>query len=238
MILAGVGIAVVCCCCISSALAYGNINIFSSSGGISTSDLAYAKGFGGAPDSSSSLLSQYGSSDCVLGPWGSWSPCSPKCGAGQMTRTRPIAQPPTGNGTCIFPTTETQTCTGTPACQVDQIAGQYLPCTDGSTITGASCIVAGTHPSEDECESLKNQAISASTTGQGGVIAGAASGGVGLAINAAIVAGNFDCSTFYYCPDGFRDTHVNQKCDKDAVPKCPEAYNWDNTAKRCQFINP
>lgn len=250
MILAGVGIAVVCCCCVSSALAYnrnGNINIFSSSGGISLDDMAYAKGFGAAPGSSSNLLSQYGSSDCVLGPWGSWSPCSPKCGDGHMTRTRPIAQPPTGNGTCVFPTTETQVCTGEPACQTDQIAGQYLPCPNGMTITGASCMGQGTPITDAQCEHLKQQAalgaVSFGATGtpvqaEGEIAAYVVGGPMAVGIGAAVAVADIDCDALYVCPAGSRDTKVNKMCDLDATPKCPEGYRWDNTAKRCQFINP
>jgi hypothetical protein len=53
--------------------------------------------------------------DCVMGEWGPWSPCSVSCGTGVQTRTRPILQPPTGGGLACGPTMEQQACVQ-PAC--------------------------------------------------------------------------------------------------------------------------
>ena len=244
----GLVLLLILLCCSSLAMSYsrnGNINIFGGgSGGLSAEELAYAQAHGGAfpPGSSSTggsglgILDAFGvKQKCKVGTWSEWSACDANCGTmARRTRTRQVVTPAKNGGSCLDALTESDLCTGLPACEVPAINGQYEACTDGSTLTGASCIVAGTHPPADECERLKNQAISSSTTGQGGVIAGAAGGPIGLAINAAIVADNFDCSTFYYCPTGFRDTHVSQKCDKEAIPKCPPGgYTWNGTRGMC-----
>jgi hypothetical protein len=249
LLLGGLVLLLILLCCSSIFLSYsrtGNINIFSSSKEFTPEELAYAQAHGGAmpPGSSMSetgssglgLLDAFGvKQKCKVGPWSEWGACDANCGTtARRTRTRQVVTPAKNGGPCTDPLTESDLCTGLPSCEVPAMNGQYEACTDGSTLTGASCIVAGTHPPADECERLKNQAISASTTGQEGVIAGVASAGMGLAINAAIVADNFDCTTFYYCPTGFRDTRVSQKCDKEATPKCPPGgYRWDWTRRMC-----
>jgi hypothetical protein len=246
LLLGGLVLLLILLCCSSLVMSYsrnGNINIFSSSKEFTAEELAYAQAHGGAmpPGSSAGsgglgLLDAFGlKQKCKVGPWSEWSACDANCGTqAHRTRTRQVVTPAKNGGSCMDPLTESDLCTSLPSCEVPAINGQYEPCTDGSTLTGASCIVAGTHPPADECERLKNQAISSSTTGQEGIIAGAAGGPVGLALNAAIVADNFDCATFYYCPTGFRDTRVSQKCDKDAVPKCPPGgYTWNATRGMC-----
>lgn len=233
----------ICLCCSSLVMSYsrvGNINIFSSgSSGLSPEELAYAQAHGGAlpPGSSSTDSSGFGLLDafgvkqkCKVGPWSDWSACDAKCGTtAHRTRTRQVVTPAKNGGSCTDPLTESDLCTGLPACEVPALNGQYEPCTDGASLTGASCIVAGTHPSADECERLKNQAVN-QTAGEGAIYGSA----LGAAIGAAVASSNFDCSTFYYCPTGFRDTQIDQKCDKDAVPKCPPGgYTWDWTRRMC-----
>jgi len=237
-------------CCSSLAMSYsrtGNINIFSSSKEFSAEELAYAQAHGGAmpPGSSSStgasglgLLDAFGvKQKCKVGPWSEWGACDANCGTtAHRTRTRQVVTPAKNGGSCMDPLTESDLCTSLPACEAPAINGQYEPCTDGASLSGASCIVAGTHPPADECERLKNQAVN-QAAGEGAMY-GAAGAGIGAAygaaIGAAVAASDFDCATFYYCPTGFRDTHVSQKCDKDAVPKCPPGgYKWDWTRRMC-----
>lgn len=38
--------------------------------------------------------------DCLLAPWGAWSPCSLACGGGLMSRVRRVHAPPMGAGSC------------------------------------------------------------------------------------------------------------------------------------------
>jgi hypothetical protein len=244
----------ICLCCSSLVMSYsrvGNINIFSSgSSGLSAEELAYAQAHGGAmpPGSSTGssglgLLDAFGvKQNCKVGSWSDWSACDANCGTtAHRTRTRQVVTPAKNGGSCMDPLTESDLCTGLPACEVPALNGQYEPCTDGASLTGASCIVTGTHPPADECERLKNQAVN-QAAGEGAMYgaAGTAIGSAyGAAIGAAVASSNFDCSTFYYCPTGFRDTHVEQKCDKDAVPKCPTGgYTWNKDRGMCIMQSP
>jgi hypothetical protein len=239
-------------CCSSLVMSYsrvGNINIFSSSKEFTPEELAYAQAHGGAmpPGSSSDagssglgLLDAFGvKQKCKVGPWSDWSACDANCGTtAHRTRTRQVVTPAKNGGSCTDPLTESDLCTSLPACEVPALNGQYEPCTDGASLTGASCIVTGTHPPADECERLKNQAVN-QAAGEGAMY-GAAGAGIGAAygaaIGAAVASSNFDCSTFYYCPTGFRDTHINQQCDKAAVPKCPTGgYTWNATRGMCMM---
>lgn len=269
-----VGLLVVCCCS-SVLLAYnrtGNINIFSSSSS-SESDAAFLKGFSFAPGAATEddsgglgLLDMFGvKQNCKVGEWGSWSPCSSKCGSqATHTRSRPKTVPEKNGGSCLMPLTETQTCTGLPACEVPPLTGQYEPCEYGSTLTAGSCIADGQPISDSDCEHIKQQAVlysvsfgtagaAASSSTNAQAAQGASTGalavsglGVGLGpaavlgmgIGAAVAAGEIDCDAMYLCPTGFRDTRVNKKCDKDAIPKCPPDYEWNNDRKLCTFKNP
>ena len=172
--------------------------------------------------------------NCKVGEWGSWSPCSAKCGSqATHTRERPKTVPEKNGGSCLMPLTETQTCTGLPACEVPPLTGQYEPCQyERSTLDAGMCRIHGRNPTASECEDLKNQAAAQ------GAAYGAAGGGLGAAIGAGIAAGEVDCGEVYSCPTGFRDTKVNQMCEMDAIPKCPPDYEWNNDRKLCKFKNP
>lgn len=253
LLLGGLVLLLILLCCSSIFVGYsrtGNINIFSSSKEFTPEELAYAQAHGGAlpPGSSNSggalgLLDAFGvKQNCKVGPWSEWGACDANCGTtAHRTRTRQVVTPAKNGGSCMDPLTESDLCTGLPSCEVPAINGEYEPCTDGATLTGASCIVTGTHPPEAECERLKEQAVN-QAAGEGAMY-GAAGAGIGAAygaaIGAAVAASDFDCATFYYCPTGFRDTRVSQKCDKEAIPKCPPGgYRWDWTRRMCIMSSP
>lgn len=222
---------VVLCCCSSIFVTYnrtGNINIFSRVGSTSDSDLAFAQGFGAAPDSSTSglgLLDAFGvKQPCKVGPWSAWSPCSSGCGTGgQKTRTRQVTTPAKNGGSCLDPLTESTACTDNPPCETAPLVGQYEPCPSGGQLDGALCRVHGRDISESECTDLKNQAALTGFTSTGSWI------------GAAVGAGEVDCSALYMCPAGYRDTQVGHMCDLAAVPKCPDKYHWDSTRGVCIF---
>lgn len=224
LLIGGLVLLLILLCCSSAFFAYsrnGNINIFSSTGALSADELAYAQAHGGAPQSSGGalgLMDAFGvAQKCKLSPWSEWSACDANCGSqSHRRRTRTVVTPAKNGGSCSDPLFEDDLCTNLPPCEVPALNGQYEPCPADSTLVGADCIAQGKHLSAGECDDLRNQAA-----GQGAK-AGATYGvGLGVLIGAAVAAGEFDCATFYYCPVDFRDTHVEQKCDKPAIPKCP-----------------
>merc|ERR1719502_1345742 len=53
--------------------------------------------------------------DCVMGPWGEWTPCSDICGGGTQTRTRTVeTQPEHGGDACPSSLMEEQACNDHP----------------------------------------------------------------------------------------------------------------------------
>jgi len=262
-------------CCSSLAMSYsrtGNINIFSSSKEFSAEELAYAQAHGGAmpPGSSSStgasglgLLDAFGvKQKCKVGPWSEWSACDANCGTtAHRTRTRQVVTPAKNGGSCMDPLTESDLCTGLPACEAPAINGQYEPCPSGSYLLDSYCAVEIPHLTSAQCEDMKQKAVLGAVSlgaAQGGqvdpeqaAIAGAAVGGTMLAagggagivagpaliltagIMAAVAASEVDCDA-YVCPAGWHDTAVSRRCDKEATPKCPPGgYTWDWTRRMC-----
>ena len=265
----------ICLCCsslIMSSARVGNINIFSSgSGDLSPEELAYAQAHGGAmpPGSSTGssglgLLDAFGvKQKCKVGPWSDWSACDANCGTtAHRTRTRQVVTPAKNGGACTDPLTESDLCTGLPACEVPAINGQYEPCPSGSYLLDAYCAVEIPHLTSAQCEDMKQKAVlgavSLGATSSGGhvdpeqaAIVGAAVGGTMAAagggagivagpaliltagIMAAVAASEVDCDA-YVCPAGWHDTAVSRRCDKEATPKCPSGgYTWDWTRRMC-----
>ena len=272
--LGGLVLLLILLCCSSIFLSYsrvGNINIFSSSKEFTPEELAYAQAHGGAmpPGSSMSdtgasglgLLDAFGvKQKCEVGPWSDWSACDANCGTqAHRTRTRSVVTPAKNGGACTDPLTESDLCTGLPACEVPALNGQYEPCPEGSYLLAGYCAAEIPHLSSAECERMKQSAVLGAVslgTANGGqvdpqraAIAGAAVGGAGLAagsslalgpaailtagVMAAVTASEVDCDA-YVCPAGWHDTHVSRRCDKEATPKCPPGgYTWDWTRRMC-----
>lgn len=262
----------ICVCCSSLVMSYsrvGNINIFSSgSSGLSAEELAYAQAHGGAmpPGSSTGssglgLLDAFGvKQKCKVGPWSDWSACDANCGTtAHRTRTRQVVTPAKNGGSCTDPLTESDLCTGLPACEVPALNGQYEPCPEGSYLLDSYCAAEIPHLSSADCEKMKQSAVLGAVSlgaANGGqvdpqraAIAGAAVAGTGLVagtslalgpaailtagVMAAVAASEVDCDA-YVCPAGWHDTHVSRRCDKEATPKCPPGgYIWDWTRRMC-----
>ena len=275
--LGGLVLLLILLCCSSLAMSYsrnGNINIFSSSKEFSAEELAYAQAHGGAVGPPGSSMSDTGASGlglldafgvkqkCKVGPWSDWSACDAKCGTtAHRTRTRSVVTPAKNGGACTDPLTESDLCTGLPACEVPAINGQYEPCPSGSYLLDSYCAVEIPHLTSAQCEDMKQKAVLGAVSlgaAQGGqvdpeqaAIAGAAVGGTMLAagggagivagpaliltagIMAAVAASEVDCDA-YVCPAGWHDTAVSRRCDKEATPKCPPGgYTWDWTRRMC-----
>ncbi len=237
MVLIGLLVLLITCCCSSIIITYnrtGNINVFNWNSGARSSDDDFLKGFSFAPGAATEdsggglgLLDAFGiKQNCRVGPWGSWSPCSASCGTqATKTRTRSKTVPEKNGGSCLMPLSETQTCTDLPSCEVPPLTGQYEACPPGSAIDAGACRVPGTKATESECTQIKNEAA----------LEGFQS--TGTWVGATIGASEIDCNEIYKCPSGFRDTRVNQICEKDAIPKCPNNYEWNDERKLCTFKN-
>lgn len=272
----GLVLLLILLCCSSLAMSYsrnGNINIFGGgSGGLSAEELAYAQAHGGAfpPGSSSTGASGLGLFDafgvkqkCKVGPWSEWTSCDANCGTtAHRTRTRVVTTPAKNGGSCLDALTESDLCTGLPACEVPAINGQYEACPGGSYLLDSYCAVEIPRLTGAQCEDMKQQAVlgavSLGAAGRGSngqvdpekaAIAAGAVGGAVLAgsstlvagpaliltagIMAAVAASEVDCDA-YVCPSGWHDTAVSRRCDKEATPKCPPGgYKWDWTRRMC-----
>lgn len=188
--LGGLLLLLILVCCSSIFMSYsrvGNINIFSSSGGLSPEELAYAQAHGGAlpPGSSGAggsalgLLDAFGvKQNCKVGPWSDWSACDANCGTtAHRTRTRSVVTPAKNGGSCPYALTESDLCTGLPSCEVPALNGQYEPCDYTGVLDGAYCMATGTPISGGDCEHIKQQAaLYGISFGQAGASGSGASG--------------------------------------------------------------
>ena len=198
LLLGGLVLLLILLCCSSIVISYsrvGNINIFSSSGGLSAEEIAYAQANGGAmpPGSSSSgglnsasgLLDAFGVKQmCKVGPWSDWGACDANCGSqARRRRTRQIVTPAKNGGSCLDPLVEDEVCTGLPPCEVPAINGEYEPCPGDGRLEGASCLVDVPRISDAECEEIKQQAV------LNAISFGAAGSGANQGVNASVMAG-------------------------------------------------
>ena len=258
--LGGLVLLLILLCCSSLAMSYsrnGNINIFSSSKEFTPEELAYAQAHGGAmpPGSSMSdtgasglgLLDAFGvKQKCKVGPWSDWSACDAKCGTtAHRTRTRSVTTPAKNGGACMDPLTESDLCTGLPACEVPALNGQYEPCPTGSYLLDSYCAVEVPHLSSSECERMKQQAVlgavslgAATNNGQvdqtqaaiaATAVGGAVAAGVGLggALGAAAVTGPALILTA-----GIMAAVAASEVDCDAYV-CPAGWHDTHVSRRC-----
>lgn len=197
LIIGGLVLLLILCCSSSVFVSYsrvGNINIFSSSGGLSAEEIAYAQAHGGALPPGSSSMADTGSSafglldafgvkqNCKVGPWGEWSACDANCGTqAHRRRTRQVVTPAKNGGSCPYPLVEEDLCTNLPPCEVPALNGQYEPCPNGSYLLDSYCAVEIPTLSASECEKLKQDAV------LGAVSLGAYDGG-GVDQNQAAIA--------------------------------------------------
>ncbi|XP_028853086.1 somatomedin-B and thrombospondin type-1 domain-containing protein isoform X2 [Denticeps clupeoides] len=66
--------------------------------------------------------------DCVVGQWGSWSPCSSLCGVGTTERSRPVTTPPRNGGTPCPDLRQRRGCMGhTSECNSAKEVAKILP---------------------------------------------------------------------------------------------------------------
>ena len=206
------------------------------------------------------LLDAFGvKQNCKVGPWSDWSACDANCGTqSHRTRTRTVVTPAKNGGSCMDPLTESDLCTGLPSCEVPAINGEYEPCEYTGERIGASCTADGKPLTSAQCEHIKQQAaLYGVSFGQAGSAGGGSSDAqmaaavsstaalawgatlgpaavLGVGIGAAVAVAEVDCDEIYFCPTGYRDTHVNKRCDKEATPKCPPGgYTWDWTRRMC-----
>jgi hypothetical protein len=247
----------ICLCCSSLVMSYsrvGNINIFSSgSSGLSAEELAYAQAHGGAmpPGSSTGssglgLLDAFGvKQKCKVGPWSDWSACDANCGTtAHRTRTRQVVTPAKNGGSCMDPLTESDLCTGLPACEVPAINGQYEPCPSGSYLLDSYCAVEIPHLTSAQCEDMKQKAVlgavslGASNDGhvdadKAAIAAGAvggtliAAGGAGGVLGASAVAGPALILTA-----GIMAAVAASEVDCDAYV-CPAGWHDTHVSRRC-----
>ena len=89
-----------------------------------------------------STASRLPNSDCVLSQWSYWSRCSAEC-SGTTTRTRLVALPATGTGSCpSVPLSETQSCSA-PCPYVVGAVGVAVAVAGGTASEVARCCGCG-----------------------------------------------------------------------------------------------